>query len=125
MSDAPKTYDEIRAAMDHCATLEDDWDGYGGIPLAGATKASASAFIQQCEARGLRAPEVGYAGDGEIDFRWKREPDGFASVGFLDDHSLVGFARLPDTVVKAFAHDGPATEGSVLLAVNAIAEFEA
>lgn len=76
------------------SVLSDDWDGEAGIAPSIATIQAASSLARRLQDLGRRLPVYRVAGDGEIEFVWKKA-DAFASASFLNDGAFLAYSRPP------------------------------
>jgi hypothetical protein len=74
--------------------LPPDWDGDGGDAPSVATIDAAADFADRLQEQNVPVPEYRVAGDGEIEFLWRRG-SAFASASFLSDGSFVAYSRPP------------------------------
>jgi len=85
----------IKSKVASFADLEENWDSMEGVAPEPDVIRGVSWLVEELEELGAPAPTEAYAsGDGEIGLRW-RSADGFASVSFTDDGSLLAYVRSP------------------------------
>lgn len=76
-------------------SLEDDWDGYGGIPATYGSFISAIEFVQSLGKR-FSLPKPMLAGDGEISLFWEKNKR-YLEISFPGDGTYHYIYKDPDS----------------------------
>jgi hypothetical protein len=72
--------------------LEDDWDGYGGVPPEKMAVVAAINFVVLLEKEGFPSPKTMLSGDGEVGLYW--DSNGvFVDVGFEEAGVMSFYAK--------------------------------
>ncbi|SEJ57250.1 hypothetical protein SAMN05216201_11140 [Pseudomonas linyingensis] len=95
-ANTPNALVQVMAKVRAYASLEDGWDGYGGVKIESSTRNDAELFAAFHAADIERVmPKVSPAGDGEINFSWSTGR-GVIDLGFYGDGSYSYYAVTED-----------------------------
>lgn len=90
----PEWLEPAERRLEHLATLPPDWDGYGGVPVADATKVVAFRVLRSVISERDVLPSIVAGSDGAVNLEWSRpglafeievEPDGSVGAYFRDE----------------------------------------
>lgn len=99
MNSSVVNYDSARAKIQSFATLEIDWDSYGGSPIDDKTIERALCILDDLAAGDIPIPQVVPCSSGDIQFEWDPErgaveieigPEGEIGYWFEDDEGEEG-----------------------------------
>lgn len=103
----PSTYNALMETYKECC--EENWDGYGAVPISQATCSEAVRFLDALPSW-IPAPEIVPEPDGYIGFEWSRGKD-WTVVASVDGTNRITYAGLFGTDNKT--HGTESFDGSI------------